>query len=332
MRALDGAGNRSGFSNTAPVVITIKASPEADAQVDEANPGTNYGTGSSSFLRTDGGSDSDIESYLRFTVSGVSGPVQSAKLRVHAYSGTADGPAVYGTATGWSESAITWANRPGATSSAVDDRAAISSGSWAEYNVGALVTGDGTYGFRLAQTSTDGVDFRSREYSDSTLRPQLVVTVIQAAPPPPPPGPGPGPPGPSPPGQPGSPLNPSGPFSPIASADTVAPRLTLGGSKRQRLARGAITLTARCDERCTVAADAKLKIGRASGLFKSSGATKALAAGKVAKLRLRFKGKSLRAIRGALAQGRRVLAKVTVRSNDAAGNASSRRATVRLKR
>ena len=160
VRALDGAGNRSGFSNTAPVVITVKAAADADSQVVEASPTTNFGTSS---LRTDGGSDPAIDSYLRFTVSGLSGPVQSAKLRVYAYSGTADGPAVYGTATGWSESAITWANRPAVTGGAVDDRAAISSGSWVEYNVAALVTGDGTYGFRLAQTSTDGVDFRSRE-------------------------------------------------------------------------------------------------------------------------------------------------------------------------
>jgi chitodextrinase len=330
VRALDGAGNRSGFGNSAPVVITVKASPEADAQVVEASPSANYGT---STLRTDGGSDPDIESYLKFTLSGLPGPVQSAKLRVYAYSGTADGPAAFGTATGWSENAVTWASRPAVTSGAVDDRAAISPSSWAEYNVASLIAGNGTYGFRLAQTSTDGIDFRSREHTDSTLRPQLVVTTIQTGPPPPPPpppGPGPSPPGPG--GSPGSPLNPSGPFSPIGSADTVAPKLTLGGPKSQRLAGGALALTARCDEQCTVTASAKLKIGRSSGLFKSSRASQALAAGKDATLRLRFSSRSLRSIRRALARGRRVLAKVTVRSNDAAGNVGSARATIRLKR
>jgi hypothetical protein len=91
-------------------------------------------------------------------------------------------------------------------------------------------------------------------------------------------------------------------------------------------------VTARCDEQCTISADAKLEIGRASGLFKSSKAKQAVAAGKDAKLRLEFRGRSLRSIRRALARGRRVLAKVTVRSNDAAGNSGSIRATIRLKR
>jgi hypothetical protein len=35
---------------------------------------------------------------------------------------------------------------------------------------------DGTHSFVLATSSTDGVDFHSREASDSTRRPRLVVT------------------------------------------------------------------------------------------------------------------------------------------------------------
>jgi chitodextrinase len=331
VRALDGAGNRSGFGNTAPVVITTKVTADADAQVVQANPTANYGTGSSSFLRTDGGSDPDIESYLRFTLSGVSGPVQSAKLRVYAYNATVDGPAVYASETGWFEADITWNNRPAVTSGAIEDKGAIGSSTWVDYNVASLVTGDGTYGFRLAQASNDGIDFRSREYSDSTLRPQLVVTTIQTAPTPPPPPP---PPGPEPsPGQgPGSPLNPSSPFAPIGSADTVAPKLTLSGASTQRLVHGALEITAKCNEPCTVTAFAKLGIGRASGLFRSKNAKLALAPGAGKELRLRFTRRALREIRAALTARRRVVAKVTVQSSDAAGNVRSARRTVRLKR
>jgi len=60
----------------------------------EVSPGTNFST---SGLRADGGSHPDVESYLRFTVSGVLGTVQSAKLRLYNTSGAADGPAVYTT-------------------------------------------------------------------------------------------------------------------------------------------------------------------------------------------------------------------------------------------
>ena len=45
---------------------------------------------------------------------------------------------------------------------------------WVEYDVTSFVTGNGTYSFGLASTSSDGVDFRSREAA--TLRPELVVT------------------------------------------------------------------------------------------------------------------------------------------------------------
>jgi hypothetical protein len=50
---------------------------EADAQVQEANPGTNYGTKSK--LNVDSPGE---ESYIRFTVTGVTGTVQNATLRL----------------------------------------------------------------------------------------------------------------------------------------------------------------------------------------------------------------------------------------------------------
>jgi Ca2+-binding RTX toxin-like protein len=137
------------------------------------------------------------------------------------------------------------------------------------------------------------------------------------------------PPLPSPP--PGSPLNPSGPFGQIG-ADELGPKLALGGSKSQRLVRGALSFRVRCDEQCTVTAVAKLKIGRASGLFSSRNVKHVLAAGVDKKLRLKFSAKSLSGIRRALAQERRVFAKLTVHSSDSAGNLSSARRTIRLER
>ena len=74
---------------------------------------TNYGA--MTRLMVDGGADPDVASYLRFTVSGVSGPVQRATLRlwVQANGGTQNGPDVRATGTDWSETGITWNNRPG---------------------------------------------------------------------------------------------------------------------------------------------------------------------------------------------------------------------------
>jgi hypothetical protein len=178
VKSLDGAGNISDPSNTAsattpsgPSILTL--SPDADTRVEQATPTTNFGT---SYLRSDGASAALVESYLRFTVSGASGGVQSAKLRVNTTSnGTVDGPPVYTTGTGWSETTLNWNTRPAVTSAARDDKGAIPANSWAEYDVTPFVTGNGTYSFRLAGPSTDGVNFNAREAS--TLRPELVVTL-----------------------------------------------------------------------------------------------------------------------------------------------------------
>jgi chitodextrinase len=176
VKARDAAGNRSGFSNSATITTppgaTIPA--QADARVTEAAPSTNYAT---SFLRTDGAADPDVESYLRFDVTGLSGTVESAKLRVYAYTDTNNGPAVFTTTNSWSETGITWSNRPGATSAAHDDKGAIVAGSWVEFDVTPFVSGNGTYSFKLATTSADGVDMYSREAADTSLRPELVLSL-----------------------------------------------------------------------------------------------------------------------------------------------------------
>jgi hypothetical protein len=178
VRARDAAGNLSDPSNSFNVTTPAPAqvltlSPEADARVDEASPTTNYGT---AYLRVNGGTELDVETFLRFTVSGVpAGNVRSAKLRLYNYNGTVDGPAVYTTNTTWSETAVTWNTRPARTSAATDDKGTIPVNSWIEYDVTPFVTGTGTYSFTLATTSSDGIDFYNREAA--TLRPELVVTL-----------------------------------------------------------------------------------------------------------------------------------------------------------
>ncbi len=161
------------FAPHAPGSYTLTFPAEADAMVQQASPTTNSGTFDQ--LRTDAGADE--QSYLRFIVGGVSGKITSAKLRLRSASDTVDGPALRGTSNAWSENTITWQNRPAATTSPVDDAGAIAQGEWIEWNVTSLIAADGSYSFQLAQTSTDGVSFRSREFSNGALRPELVVEV-----------------------------------------------------------------------------------------------------------------------------------------------------------
>src|SRR5687768_17284987 len=73
-------------TNTVYEVPDLQASTltflaEADARVQQSNPSTNYGT--STYLQVNGVNNPQIESYIRFTVSGITGTIQSARLRVH---------------------------------------------------------------------------------------------------------------------------------------------------------------------------------------------------------------------------------------------------------
>ena len=153
---------------SAPVSVAFPA--EADATVEAAIPDTNLG--SATVLGAD--TSPQKESYLRFNVQGLAGTVQSARLRLYASNGSTNGPAAYGTATSWSEAGITWnSGRPARTTGVLEDKATIPTGTWVEWNVSAVVTGNGLYSFNLAPTSSDGTDMSSREAASN--RPELVV-------------------------------------------------------------------------------------------------------------------------------------------------------------
>jgi hypothetical protein len=180
VKARDAAAHTSEPSNEATATTpaaggtptTVRVLPVADAMVREGSPSSNYGGNAA--LRIDAGTDPDVESYLRFSVSGLSGgPVQSARLRLWATSATTNGPAAYSTTNGWTEGGITWSARPARTSSATDDKGSVPGGAWVEFDVTSLVTGEGTFSFVLAGTSTDGLDLSSKEGANA---PELVVT------------------------------------------------------------------------------------------------------------------------------------------------------------
>jgi chitodextrinase len=177
VRARDAAGNMSPLSDPATVTTpgapqTLTFSPVADARVEAATPDTNFGT--ATLIGTD--FSPDVDAYLTFDVSGLSGTVKSARLRLYAPNGSVDGPAVYQTATGWGEMTLTWTNRPVEIGGPSDDRVAVTKNAWSEWDVTPFVTGNGALSFLLTQPGTDGADFYSREATAIDLRPQLVVT------------------------------------------------------------------------------------------------------------------------------------------------------------
>ena len=160
-------------ASNAQAETTLTFTSDRDAYVRQASPNSNYGNASS--LQVDGASDPDTESFIHFTVTGISGTVQNAQLRVYATTnGTRNGPALYTTDTAWLENEITWKNRPARTSDVLDNKTNIRTSSWVEYDVTSQVTADGTFSFVLAADSADAVRFSSRQ---GTRAPQLIVNV-----------------------------------------------------------------------------------------------------------------------------------------------------------
>jgi hypothetical protein len=156
-------------ASAAPSATVVAVAAVADARVLEASPTTNYG----SLSRLDVDSPGE-QSYLRFDVSGVSGAVQRATLRLFVRNGSSNAPSLYRTSAAWTEATITWNNRPSATSAAIADVGTATAGTWAEYDLTGDVTGNGSQDLVLLPDSTDGVQFDSRE---GALPPQLVLEV-----------------------------------------------------------------------------------------------------------------------------------------------------------
>lgn len=177
MPAVPVSGTATEPLNTSVVTVNSEvASPltfiaEADAQVNEEEPDRNAGT--SIFLQVDGSSGPGVESFIRFTITGIAGPIQNAQLRVYdTTNASEDGPAVYATGTSWAETQITWNNRPARVSQELDNQDSISTDSWVEYDVTAAVTGNGTFSFVLAADSSDAATFSSRQGSQP---PELMI-------------------------------------------------------------------------------------------------------------------------------------------------------------
>ncbi len=174
VRATDAAGNTDAtpasrtwtIDASQPVSTTFGAS--ADARVEERSPDRNYGTLSS--LVADG--SPQTRSFLSFDVTGVSGTVQSATLRLRVTNGTGNGPSVHEVTSPWTESGVTWNTQP-TTAAALDDPAAVPVGTWLELDVTDAVDGNGTVDLALLPQSSDGLFVNSREASVN--QPELVV-------------------------------------------------------------------------------------------------------------------------------------------------------------
>ncbi len=178
--------NDGATSNVATVTITVSGggqpatftfNPIDDSFVRFEKPTNNYGTGTELRIRKSSGSENN--SYLRFNVSGLTGPVQSATLRLYCFDGSNVGGSVYtvsnnydNSANPWQENGVVWDNSPSINGVPLGSFGVVAAGSYFEVDVTAAISGNGTYNFGIGDGSSDAAKFDSDEGSN---RPELVI-------------------------------------------------------------------------------------------------------------------------------------------------------------
>ena len=174
------ATNAAGSNASAAQVVTVTAGggpvtttfvAAEDSYVDLAVPTTAKGTSGTLYNVQ---STNTQRSYIKFNVTGVSGTVTNAKLRLWVTDGTDNGAAWYKISDNtWAQATLTWANAPAVTGSLVGDPTTVTVGTWLEIPVTAFITGNGTVSFANLPTSTNAEKYSSKEGVNA---PQLVIT------------------------------------------------------------------------------------------------------------------------------------------------------------
>ena len=165
-----GSLTKTGYISVSPAGVTLAFNPTDDSFVRSNLPDEQ--NGSLNNLRSFK-SAAETDSYLKFTVTGLTGPLASAKLRLFVVDASPNAGILYRVDdVTWSEQTITWTNKP-PTSATIGPAGPAKLGTWVEIDLGSTITGDGTYSFALVGTYPDAAWFSSKEGANS---PQLVLT------------------------------------------------------------------------------------------------------------------------------------------------------------
>ena len=159
------------LTNTeAPPPSTPTAVDSADAYVRSDMPTINFGSASVLVGRT----SPEIDSYVKFDVSGLTGPPLRAVLRLWAETtGTTTYRVYQVTDNSWTESGLTFNNKP-AFGTLAATSGPTTAGTWMDLDVTGAVAGNGPVTLGFTTGSTAAKNFGARE--DAAHAPQLLLT------------------------------------------------------------------------------------------------------------------------------------------------------------
>lgn len=162
----------------------------ADTYVQADRPTENFGT--STRWSVEGRPNIWRHGLVRFNAAIPTGEkVTSAKVRAYSEGGVSAGECVdiYQTTGGWTEAGVTWNNAP-ARGTWQSKACGFATGQWVEWDVTKAIGAGGAVSFKLETGAQRWAGFKSRQATNTALRPQLVLTTEAGTTPPPPTGDG----------------------------------------------------------------------------------------------------------------------------------------------
>jgi PKD repeat protein len=156
--------------NEPPTEFTVPLN--ADTYFNTNSPTKNYATAPTMKIKFE--PPAEYRSLVRFTLTGLSGPPTSVRLRLFVEDASGSGGNWYLVSNNWDESTVVWNNKPAISGSPVASVGPITVGTWVEVDLTSAVTGNGTYSFEATTTlSNTGAYYTSQ----SANPPQVVVVV-----------------------------------------------------------------------------------------------------------------------------------------------------------
>ena len=160
----------------APSNLTFN--PTDDSYVRSSHPTSNYGADDELTVRK---TSSDQISYMKFSVTGVVGSVESATLRLNVTDASDEGGEIYsvsnnyeGTNDPWDEDGLLWGNAPTITGSPLDGLGNVSLNEIVEFDVTAAISADGTYSFAIKNSTSDAAKYSTNE---GAIAPELFIVL-----------------------------------------------------------------------------------------------------------------------------------------------------------
>ncbi|MCU0772744.1 MAG: DNRLRE domain-containing protein [Verrucomicrobia bacterium] len=174
-----------------PVATVLTNSPTDDSyvwlrQLDPTLSTNNYGLETTLGVKMSG-PGFERRGLVKFSVANVTNAVVSAKLRMYVESISA-GPGritLLETSTNWSNTGVSWANRP-EECDLVGFPVTASAPGWIEWDVSNYLSaqrqkGETALAFYLVMLTPEGTAYlRTKEYSNASFRPQLVINTTTA--------------------------------------------------------------------------------------------------------------------------------------------------------